>query len=227
MDWAAQTDGYCERLDFSFWAEPLNAVTNASFIIAAVFMWRRCKGLTLARILCGILFAIGVGSFLFHTLATNWAAAADVIPIMLFVLALLFALGAELPAIFGRGGKPWQRGLSGGGLMLFFVPFSVVLAPMFQRIALLGSSAGYFPVPSMLVLYIVVVMRRAPRLARNLAIGLVVMLISLTLRTIDLPLCEAWPLGTHFLWHSINGVMLAWFIEAYRRHMLEGARAPR
>ncbi|MGH1330907.1 MAG: ceramidase domain-containing protein [Paracoccaceae bacterium] len=227
MNWLAQTDGYCERLDFGFWAEPLNAVTNISFILAAMFMWRRCEGLVLARLLCGILFALGIGSFLFHTTATNWAMAADVLPIMAFVLVLLFGLGAELPAIFARRGKPWRDWLSGGALVLFFLPFSALLAPMFQRMALLGSSAGYFPVPSMLGLYILVVMRRAPRLARNLAIGLAVMLISLTIRTIDLPLCAAWPYGTHFLWHSINGAMLAWFIEVYRRHMLEGGRAAR
>lgn len=33
-------DIYCERLGPSFWAEPFNAVTNASFLIAAWFAWR-------------------------------------------------------------------------------------------------------------------------------------------------------------------------------------------
>jgi aspartyl-tRNA(Asn)/glutamyl-tRNA(Gln) amidotransferase subunit C len=28
------------------------------------------------------------------------------------------------------------------------------------------------------------------------------------------------PLGTHFLWHILNGIMLGWMIEVYRRHML-------
>ena len=39
MDLTRQMDLYCERLDPGFWAEPLNAVTNLSFILAALFCW--------------------------------------------------------------------------------------------------------------------------------------------------------------------------------------------
>ncbi|MEL7276734.1 MAG: hypothetical protein AAGK98_09685 [Pseudomonadota bacterium] len=72
-----QVDSYCERTDFTFWSEPLNAITNAAFLIAAlvVFLILRREGrmdpglgLSLA-----ILTAIGIGSFLFHTFATGWA----------------------------------------------------------------------------------------------------------------------------------------------------------
>ena len=38
MDWTASIDGYCERLDPSFWAEPLNAWTNLAFLLAAAVM---------------------------------------------------------------------------------------------------------------------------------------------------------------------------------------------
>ena len=34
-----------------------------------------------------ILFAVGTGSFLFHTFATVWAAIADTGPIMIFILS--------------------------------------------------------------------------------------------------------------------------------------------
>jgi hypothetical protein len=40
-----------------------------------------------------------------------------------------------------------------------------------------------------------------------LAAGLAFTL-SLTLRTIDIDLCRAWPLGTHFAWHLLNGLVL-------------------
>ena len=76
MDWTAQLDGYCERIDPSFWAEPLNAVTNAAFVLVAM--------------LCAVLAVIGVGSFLFHTLATVWASLADTGPIAVFVLSYLY-----------------------------------------------------------------------------------------------------------------------------------------
>ena len=51
--------------------------------------------------------------------------------------------------------------------------------------------------------------------------------------SIDEALCGAFPLGTHFLWHILNGIMLGWMIEVYRRHMaadggaLAGAGADR
>ncbi len=37
--------------------------------------------------------------------------------------------------------------------------------------------------------------------------------VSLVLRSLDAPLCAANPLGTHFLWHLLNAVMLGWMIE--------------
>jgi len=43
MKWTDHIDGYCERLDPSFWSEPVNAVTNAAFVIAAIFVLRRVQ----------------------------------------------------------------------------------------------------------------------------------------------------------------------------------------
>ena len=86
MDWTQQFDDYCERTDFSLWSEPLNAITNLAFLIAAVVMWRRSQGVTIARALSVILFIIGIASGLFHTLATAWASAADVLSILIFIL---------------------------------------------------------------------------------------------------------------------------------------------
>jgi hypothetical protein len=39
-------------------------------------------------------------------------------------------------------------------------------------------------------------------------------------RILDVPLCQKIPLGTHFVWHVLNAVMLAWMIEVYRRHII-------
>jgi len=33
--------------------------------------------------------------------------------------------------------------------------------------------------------------------------------VSLTLRTVDEPLCAQWPIGTHFLWHCLNATVLS------------------
>src|SRR6516164_3088695 len=97
MDWSTPVSQYCERTDASFWAEPLNAATNAAFLIAAAaafLMWRRVGGRdrpALALIIVAV--AVGLGSFIFHTVATRGAALADVIPIAIFIYGyLLLAL---------------------------------------------------------------------------------------------------------------------------------------
>ena len=94
MDWGAKIYNYCERGgDAAFWAEPLNAVSNAAFIIAALFATReflsRPSGQRRAAEagLILLVYVIGIGSFLFHTYATRWAAIADTAPIGLFMLA--------------------------------------------------------------------------------------------------------------------------------------------
>jgi aspartyl-tRNA(Asn)/glutamyl-tRNA(Gln) amidotransferase subunit C len=72
MDWTRAIDGYCERTDPGYWSEPINAITNFAFLIAAVVMWRRVRGqgMPLAMALVVILAAIGVGSYLYpHRLA--------------------------------------------------------------------------------------------------------------------------------------------------------------
>ena len=53
-------DAYCERLSAAYWAEPVNAVTNLAFLLAAWVMWRRTEGLPLGRAMSAVLAAIGV-----------------------------------------------------------------------------------------------------------------------------------------------------------------------
>ncbi|MDY6857931.1 MAG: ceramidase domain-containing protein [Pseudomonadota bacterium] len=211
MNWAQQVDAYCERVDATFWAEPVNALTNAAFVIAALIMWRRIGAgkLPLARALTGVLAVIGVGSFLFHTYATAWSSMADVLPILGFILLYLYAANrhfwnlATWPAL---------------GLTALFIPFAAATVPLFARLPWLGSSASYAPVPLLIAIYAVLLRRRAPGTARGLAIGAALLIVSLTFRTLDMPLCATWPLGTHFMWHILNAAMLGWMIEVYRRH---------
>jgi hypothetical protein len=213
MDWFEQIDAYCERTDFSYWSEPVNAVTNAAFLIAAFIMWRRvrARGLPLAAMLCVILAAIGVGSYLFHTHATAWASTADVVPIVLYILAYVFIANfhyLHLPL--------WAAGLGTAA----FIPYALVLTPLFQSLPFFRVSAFYWPVPVLILLYSLVLRTRAPETARGLAVGAGILVASLTFRSLDMGVCERFPFGTHFMWHILNGLMLGWMIEVYRRHML-------
>jgi hypothetical protein len=218
MDWTAAVDGYCERLGPGLWAEPLNLVSNLAFLVSAIVVWRRCAGLPEGRLLATLIFAIFVGSSLFHALANRWSGLADVLPIALFILVYVFLAARD----FLRLRPVWAAGVA-----LAFIPYAAATVPLFARIPGLGSSAGYAPVPVLILVFALLVLSRHPRLAGGLALGALILLVSLTFRTIDGPLCAAWPSGTHYLWHGLNGLMLAWMAEVWRRHRLEGLPAGR
>lgn len=207
-----QVIAYCERTDHSYWSEPVNALTNLAFLVAAAIMWRRIGAapLPLGRAMVLILAAIGVGSWLWHTHARAWAGIADVAPIVLFILLYLYATHRDF----------WRLPRWGAlALTVAFIPYAAATGPLFRLIPGLGSSAAYGPVPLLIAIHAALLARRLPQVARGLAIGATILIVSLTARTLDGPLCEAVPLGTHFLWHVLNAMMLGWMIEVYRRHM--------
>ena len=209
MDWTRAIDAYCERTDASFWSEPVNAVTNLAFVVAAIVMWHRARGEVPAQVLCAVLFLIGVGSFLFHTFATAWAAAADTTPILVFTLIYIFLANRDY------WGWPWW--LAGLGA-LAYVPYSALLTPVFDALPFFGISSFYWPLPLLIGVYAVLLWARHPHTARGLALGAGILCLSLTARSLDLGHCEDFPLGTHFLWHILNAVMLGWMIEVWLRH---------
>jgi hypothetical protein len=209
--WTETIDAYCERLGPAYWAEPVNAITNAAFLIAAVIMWRRTGGLFTARPLCAILAIIGIGSFLFHTHATAWAAMADSLPIAGFILTYLFATNRDI-----LGWPLWAALL---GTLAFF-PYSAILTPAFDALPFFTVSSFYWPVPLLIAAYAAALRHRHPATARGLGIGAAILTLSLIFRSLDDPLCPHIPTGTHFLWHILNAVMLGWMIEVYRRHVL-------
>ena len=213
MDWHSHIDAYCERIDPGFWSEPINAVTNLAFLAAALWIWPRTNGLPLARALAAILFGIGIGSFLFHTFATPWAALMDVVPIGVFILLYLFAVHRD---VIGLGLWPAL------GATALFIPFAAITVPLLGMLPFFGISAFYWTVPILLVIY-ALALHRTPHITRGFLTGAGLLALSISARSVDETLCNFIPFGTHFLWHVFNAVMLAWMILVYRRHMLAGA----
>lgn len=204
--------GYCERLDASFWAEPLNAWTNLAFILAALLawqLWQRDKvpdGPVAALIV--VVALIGIGSFLFHTMPAPWSRQADVIPIR------LFAFGYFALAVWRFVGL----GLLGTALAtaLFLAAFYVVTGPgeFLLPSAIRGTTAGY-------VTYLVALLAIAALLAgqdRQTAMRLTaagaVFVLALVFRSIDQAVCQTFPYGTHFLWHVLNAAVLYLLLRA-------------
>lgn len=205
---------YCERTDPGFWAEPANALTNAAFLVAALLAARRLRGVPVLRVwdlwlLVALLAAIGAGSFLWHTLATPWAQAADVLPILAFTalfLASYLARATELAwpvaALVWLGFEAVNFGL-----------------PALLPADLLNGSVFYLPTWAALGLIALHARRGASLAAGPLALALGLFTASLVLRTVDQEICNALPLGTHFGWHLLNGAVLYAALLGLRREL--------
>ncbi|MDQ0317258.1 ceramidase domain-containing protein [Amorphus orientalis] len=193
-------DLYCERTGPEFWSEPLNAITNAAFLVAAVMAflaWRQRPADWPVFLLIGLTALIGIGSFLFHTFAERWAAIADTAPIGVFILGY-FALAMRR---FFSLSVIWTL-----VLLAAFVAFSVLSVPLFERAV--GGSAGYMPALVTLVFVGTLLASLGKRRALGLLAAGGVFAASLAFRILDEPVCAHLPIGTHFLWHVLNATVL-------------------
>jgi hypothetical protein len=100
--------------------------------------------------------------------------------------------------------------LPASGALLAAVAFGVAsyFTPRMLPAGFLNQSGAYFPYLAGLVgigawLYA----RRRPAFPL-FAAGVALFVVALTLRTVDLLVCERFALGTHFAWHLLNGAVL-------------------
>ncbi|MFT5487243.1 MAG: hypothetical protein ACI9JL_003638 [Paracoccaceae bacterium] len=201
-------DIYCERIGPGLWAEPFNAVTNLAFIIAAFFLVRMIlRADAVVRrdpavwVLTGLVFVIGIGSGLFHTFASRWALLMDVIPIAFFILIYTWYAVRRL-----AGAPVWVSVLSVAAVLglAMAIPLLTGLrgGTYFAALAALVVIGGYLK------------FRRGHAGGPALLVAAGTFAVSLTFRTIDAPLCEAVPVGTHFMWHMLNGCVLFIVVRA-------------
>ena len=226
MTWNDKVFAYCERgSDPAFWAEPLNAVSNAAFIIAAsmaLIEWRRSPRGTGELLLIATVFVIGIGSFVFHTLATKWARVADVAPISLFMLGyLVFAMRRLLVL-------PWAA--VAAGLAGFVGAGAGAERITCQSGACLNGSVGYLPALAAMILVAGALGWRRHPATKALATSAAVFALSLVFRSIDMAMCPitlmqpGWRAGTHALWHILNALVLYWLLIAAIRGGEAGKR---
>ncbi len=199
-------DAYCERLGPGIWAEPLNALTNLAFLIAALLLLRRQAPPSL-RALPVLLALVGLASLAFHTLATRLTGALDSAFIAVFVLYYVVVFAHHYRHL---------RWLLAWLAAPVFVAFAVVVG-LLVRV----GPAIYLPA----LLALVVLAPLAGRDWRWFAAAAGVFAVSLTLRTLDEPVCGSVPIGTHFLWHVLNAVTLWLVSEAIIRRARAASRS--
>lgn len=202
-------DIYCERIGSGFWDEPLNAISNISFIIAAWFAWYLAQGKAdnvalEVRVLAVLIAMIGLGSFLFHTLAVRWSMYADITPISLYQGVFLY--------FYLRNICKLSHVVITILLLLFvWMHLNVGLLP----VPPLNGSIMY--VPTLLFLWGIGVYHLYSK--KHLAWGMLgasaLLTISLVFRSIDFNVCEHISIGTHALWHLLNGLVLYITVRTY------------
>ena len=193
-------DLYCERVGAGLWAEPINALTNISFFLAAVAIWFLSQRLGIIdiaiRLLIALLISIGIGSSLFHTFATPFTKILDIIPIALFQIAYLWIYSRQV-----------MRFKSIQAVMLIILLLSSIVVT-FQFTEILNGSITYAPGICILLGLGVYHWQRRKQGRTLLLAATGVFLLALFFRSIDLAICAYWVIGTHFLWHLLNGVVL-------------------
>ena len=192
-------DAYCERVGMGLFAEPLNAFSNVSFLLAALAAWvlaRRTGTLWAGvRALIAIGASVGIGSILWHTYPTMPTLVLDSVPILVFIMWYIWLYVRNVVGV-----RP---------------PFAVASAAAFLLATLLafpfaGVLHGAFVYTPGLVVTLVLGLfhareRRAARFTLLAAAG--VYLAALFFRTIDNEVCPVLPIGTHFLWHILIGLV--------------------
>jgi hypothetical protein len=194
---------YCETgHPWLFMAEPVNTVTNAFIILAAILAFMHVKRARIGFsadlvVLLLLLTTNGIGSFLWHGSRTMWALQLDWIPGVLF---LFVYAGLWIRQLFGRtagvlGPLALLAAAIGSVLLLWkltgwAVPRTLLPVPAFATIAVIGLGLVF------------VTNRKFGAGAASL--GALILLFGVSaavFRSIDLLTCAIIPFGTHFLWH--------------------------
>ena len=192
-------DAYCERTGPGLLAEPLNAFSNASFLIAAWAAWklaaREGKLTTGMKIQIALGYLVGIGSILWHTYPTNTTLLLDVVPIVIFIMWYIWLYAREV------------------------IKVNMFLAAAFVALFVSATyyASGYAGVlhgapvytPGLLVVLVLGIYHIATKQPHSslLLFTAGVYLTALFFRTIDQEVCASFPIGTHFVWHSLIGLV--------------------
>lgn len=229
---------YCERgTSTALLAEPINALSNVAFLLAGLVglqlvLWRPPEERTADQFLLPVLVLfIGAGSLAFHLYADRGTSLADVVPIAVFMLVYLgFALNRFL-------------GVPAGFTVLLVIGFAAIVGLTMQvqclqgEIGFLGEgvsgakpclNGSIFYLPALFALIVVglLLKERGHKAAPWLLWAAAIFTVSITLRSLDLALCdkvliEGRKVGTHFAWHVLNALALFLLLRA----SLEGGAA--
>lgn len=207
-------DLYCERTGPGLWAEPVNAISNLAFVAAGLWGVREARrhgaGL-IAELLGWWVVVIGIGSALFHSFANRLTASADVLPIVVFTLAYTFFNLRRFLGLRRQAAWLW--------LIAFYALTGLATALLPAALhAATNNSSVYLPAFLALVVFGLIELYGGRRVGWYNLLAAAIFALSALFRSADPVVCDSVPLGTHFLWHLLNGLMLGVLMAATARH---------
>lgn len=216
--------GLCERTGAGALEEPFNVLSNLLFFVVAIALLRyyrthpdlKGKWIWDLHVLTALIVIIGLGSMIFHAFPTATTELVDIAPIVIFIV-LFFT------SIIVRVGK--TNGFQTMICLLAFAGTTHFFVTQFPRA--LNDSIGYLSSMGALVMIAIYLnMLRRPSSQQFLFAALLGVL-SLFFRSVDNGVCETFPMGTHFLWHSLNAALIYVVMKQLIRNVNREARIAR
>ena len=194
---------YCERNSLNILSEPFNIFTNFFFIISAVLLFNKSY---INKKYPLIIFLIGIGSMLFHSTPNSLTGFIDIFFIISFIYYYIFNLYKKLNM------KTYVSAL----ISINFILLCFVFGNYFKN-SLLGSSSFYFPIiVHLIILYLYFLFNKKTYKHYNLFLLILVLFTcSILSRSLDLYLCNTILIGTHFIWHVLNSLVLYLLVKFY------------
>ena len=210
---------YCEQPYFSGFFEPLNTITNLLFVLAGILLIIQQKKINKldfkAIYLSVLLMIIGIGSFLWHFYRTDFTLLIDSIPIGIFILSYLYFYLTKIISNISLNII----------LYIFFYLYIIILSYILKNLnntLIFGNGGlGYIVAISYFLLLQIYNYFNYRKIIKNSAFISFIFLISIFFRQIDLIVCNKIGIGTHFIWHILNSIVLYLFVRLLYSNNME------
>lgn len=216
--------GICERHGLGWLAEPLNVVSSFAFMAVAISIYRyykreedlQRKWIWDIHALTFITFLIGFNSVLFHAFPNPTTELMDTLAIVFFIIIYFWSVLFRI----GRCNL-FQASIC----FIAFVGFSHIFVHQFPNA--LNDSIGYLSSMIALIMIAVHLHLKARPSSQHFMLAAIIGVCSLFCRAIDKEVCPMLPIGTHFLWHTLNATLLYILLKQIVRNVNREARLRR
>lgn len=223
-DALAHAYGLCERTGHGPFQEPLNILTNLLFFAVALALFRyyrthpdlKGKWIWDLHVLTALTALIGAGSIAFHTHPTPVTELMDIIPIVVFIVLFFISIIRRV------GRTNWFETTV---CFMAFAGSTHMFVTQFPNA--LNDSIGYLSSMGALVMIAIYLhLKRRPS-SHQFLLAALLGVVSLFFRAVDNTACAVFPLGTHFLWHSLNAALIYVVMMQLIRNVNREARIER